>query len=170
MFDVGWSELLLIGVVALGALLVLSLLATAWAAARPTDARLVDPEKRNRDIMGATNPANAEPGTIRKELAESIEANINGEDITNKRADALVTKGIGFVPQNYALFRHMSVFENVAFGLRVRPKAMTVAVILAGLLPIMWSTAAGADAMLRRLRMSTADERISRNRPPTPEW
>ena len=30
--------------------------------------------------------------------------------------------------------------------------------------------AAGADAMLRRLRMSTADERISRNRPPTPEW
>ena len=36
---------------ALGALLVLSLLATAWVAARPTDARLVDPEKRNRDIM-----------------------------------------------------------------------------------------------------------------------
>ena len=31
--------------------------------------------QRNRDIMGATNPANAEPGTIRKELAESIEAN-----------------------------------------------------------------------------------------------
>ena len=30
--------------------------------------------QRNRDIMGATNPANAEPGTIRKELAESIEA------------------------------------------------------------------------------------------------
>jgi nucleoside-diphosphate kinase len=30
---------------------------------------------RNRDVMGATNPANAEPGTIRKEFAESIEAN-----------------------------------------------------------------------------------------------
>jgi sulfate transport system ATP-binding protein len=30
---------------------------------------------------------------------------------------------IGFVFQHYALFRHMSVFENVAFGLRVRPKA-----------------------------------------------
>ena len=35
----------------------------------------------NRDIMGATNPANAEPGTIRKELAESIEANsVHGSD------------------------------------------------------------------------------------------
>ena len=34
-----------------------------------------------RDIMGATNPANAEPGTIRKELAESIEANtVHGSD------------------------------------------------------------------------------------------
>ncbi|HWD58355.1 MAG TPA: nucleoside-diphosphate kinase [Stellaceae bacterium] len=30
---------------------------------------------RNRDIMGATNPANAAPGTIRKDFAESIEAN-----------------------------------------------------------------------------------------------
>jgi nucleoside-diphosphate kinase len=28
-----------------------------------------------RDVMGATNPANAAPGTIRKEFAESIEAN-----------------------------------------------------------------------------------------------
>jgi nucleoside-diphosphate kinase len=34
-----------------------------------------------RDIMGATNPANAEPGTIRKEFAESIEANsVHGSD------------------------------------------------------------------------------------------
>src|SRR3978361_22280 len=37
--------------------------------------------QRNRDIMGATTPANAEPGTIRKELAESIEANtVHGSD------------------------------------------------------------------------------------------
>jgi len=40
-----------------------------------------DAVKRNRDVMGATNPANAEPGTIRKELAESIEANsVHGSD------------------------------------------------------------------------------------------
>lgn len=35
----------------------------------------------NRKVMGATNPANAEPGTIRKEFAESIEANsVHGSD------------------------------------------------------------------------------------------
>jgi nucleoside-diphosphate kinase len=35
----------------------------------------------NREIMGATNPANAAPGTIRKEFAESIEANsVHGSD------------------------------------------------------------------------------------------
>jgi len=40
-----------------------------------------DAVKRNRDIMGATNPENAEAGTIRKELAESIEANsVHGSD------------------------------------------------------------------------------------------
>ena len=36
---------------------------------------------RNREIMGATNPAQAAPGTIRKEFAESIEANsVHGSD------------------------------------------------------------------------------------------
>ena len=40
-----------------------------------------DAVKRNRDIMGATNPADAAAGTIRKELAESIEANsVHGSD------------------------------------------------------------------------------------------
>ena len=35
----------------------------------------------NRDIMGATNPANAAPGTIRKEFAENIERNsVHGSD------------------------------------------------------------------------------------------
>jgi nucleoside-diphosphate kinase len=35
----------------------------------------------NRKIMGATNPANAEPGTVRKDFAESIEANsVHGSD------------------------------------------------------------------------------------------
>ncbi len=34
-----------------------------------------------REVMGATNPANANPGTIRKEFAESIEANsVHGSD------------------------------------------------------------------------------------------
>ena len=37
--------------------------------------------QKNRDIMGATNPANAAAGTIRKDFAESIEANsVHGSD------------------------------------------------------------------------------------------
>ena len=40
-----------------------------------------------------------------------------GEDVTDLAANA---RDIGFVFQNYALFPHLSVFENVAYGLRVR--------------------------------------------------
>ena len=37
--------------------------------------------KLNRDVMGATNPVEADTGTIRKEFAESIEANsVHGSD------------------------------------------------------------------------------------------
>ena len=43
-----------------------------------------------------------------------------GEDVTQIPASE---RKAGFAFQHYALFRHMSVFENIAFGLRVRPKA-----------------------------------------------
>ena len=42
---------------------------------------------RNREIMGATNPADAAEGTIRKALAESIEANsVHGSDSAENAA------------------------------------------------------------------------------------
>ena len=44
----------------------------------------------------------------------------NGEDATQRHVRE---RGVGFVFQHYALFQHMTVFENVAFGLRVRPRA-----------------------------------------------
>lgn len=43
----------------------------------------------------------------------------HGEDVT---ADPIDQRRVGFVFQHYALFRNMSVFENIAFGLRVRPR------------------------------------------------
>lgn len=43
----------------------------------------------------------------------------HGEDVTDVPAGR---RRVGFVFQHYALFRHMSVFENIAFGLKVRPR------------------------------------------------
>jgi sulfate/thiosulfate transport system ATP-binding protein len=43
----------------------------------------------------------------------------HGEDATARHVR---DRRVGFVFQHYALFRHMTVFENVAFGLRVRPR------------------------------------------------
>ncbi|MEN6458049.1 MAG: sulfate/molybdate ABC transporter ATP-binding protein [Thermoguttaceae bacterium] len=42
------------------------------------------------------------------------------EDVARRRVGS---RQVGFVFQHYALFRHMTVFDNVAFGLKVRPKA-----------------------------------------------
>ena len=49
-----------------------------------------DAVQRNRDIMGATNPANAAPGTIRRDFAESIEANsVHGSDSAENAAQEI---------------------------------------------------------------------------------
>jgi len=47
---------------------------------------------------------------------------IDGRDVTHVLPNR---RGIGFVFQNYALFPHLSVFENVAYGLRVQRKSGT---------------------------------------------
>ena len=45
---------------------------------------------RNREIMGATNPADADAGTIRKDFAESIEANsVHGSDAPETAAEEI---------------------------------------------------------------------------------
>jgi sulfate transport system ATP-binding protein len=61
-----------------------------------------------RIIAGLENP---DTGTI----------SLFGEDSTWKQTK---DRGVGFVFQHYALFKHMSVFENVAFGLKIRPRKL----------------------------------------------
>src|SRR5690242_1590332 len=53
------------------------------------------------------------------ETADAGSVFFDGSDATRRRAR---DRHVGFVFQHYALFRHMTVFENVAFGLRVRPR------------------------------------------------
>lgn len=53
------------------------------------------------------------------ETPDSGSIHFYGEDATARQVRE---RKVGFVFQHYALFRHMTVFENVAFGLRVRPK------------------------------------------------
>lgn len=53
------------------------------------------------------------------EYADSGAVSFDGEDISDRSARE---RRVGFVFQHYALFRHMTVFDNVAFGLRVRPR------------------------------------------------
>jgi sulfate transport system ATP-binding protein len=55
------------------------------------------------------------------EVPDSGTVHFHGEDAT--QADVR-DRRVGFVFQHYALFGHMTIFENVAFGLRVRPRAV----------------------------------------------
>src|SRR5690554_1640539 len=54
------------------------------------------------------------------EQADSGSVLFGGEDTTNI---GVRKRQVGFVFQHYALFKHMTVFENVAFGMRVKPRA-----------------------------------------------
>ncbi len=53
------------------------------------------------------------------EFADSGNVRFDGKDIGDRTARE---RRVGFVFQHYALFRHMTVFENIAFGLKVRPR------------------------------------------------
>ncbi|MGH7598025.1 MAG: sulfate/molybdate ABC transporter ATP-binding protein [bacterium] len=55
------------------------------------------------------------------EFADGGAIRFDGVEATNQ---SVRSRQVGFVFQHYALFRHMNVFENVAFGLRVRPRKM----------------------------------------------
>ena len=54
------------------------------------------------------------------EFADSGQVLLDGQDVTSK---SVQERHIGFMFQHYALFRHMNVFDNVAFGLSVLPRS-----------------------------------------------
>jgi sulfate transport system ATP-binding protein len=77
------------------------------------------------ELMALLGPSGSGKTTLLRiiaglELPDSGSVRLHDEDATRSTAR---DRQVGFVFQHYALFRHMTVFENIAFGLRVRPKA-----------------------------------------------
>ena len=73
-------------------------------------------------LVGLLGPSGSGKTTILRMLAgldtpDSGDILINGQRVNDK---APGERGIGFVFQNYALFRHMTVFDNIAFGLTLQ--------------------------------------------------
>src|SRR5207247_2018526 len=78
------------------------------------------------EFFGLLGPSGCGKTTMLRMIAglekpDSGTIDLAGRDITNLLPEA---RGFGMVFQNYALFPHLNVFENVAFGLRAhhRPK------------------------------------------------
>jgi sulfate transport system ATP-binding protein len=79
------------------------------------------------DLLALLGPSGSGKTTLLRiiaglEVADSGSVRLQGEDITQQSARE---RNVGFVFQHYALFRHMTVADNVGYGLRVRrvPKA-----------------------------------------------
>jgi len=78
------------------------------------------------ELLALLGPSGSGKTTLLRVIA-GLEApdvgtvHFDGEEATDRSA---TDRRVGFVFQHYALFRHMTVFENVAFGLRVRPRSL----------------------------------------------
>jgi sulfate/thiosulfate transport system ATP-binding protein len=82
-------------------------------------------EVRAGELVALLGPSGCGKTTLLRivaglETADEGSVLFDGQDVAARKAGE---RRVGFVFQHYALFRHMSVFENVAFGLRVRPRS-----------------------------------------------
>ena len=85
----------------------------------------VDLEIESGELVALLGPSGSGKTTLLRIVAglewpEGGQVFFNGEDASER---SVRQRQVGFVFQHYALFRHLSVFENVAFGLRVRRRS-----------------------------------------------
>ena len=81
---------------------------------------------QENELVGIIGPNGAGKSTLLKALFGLVkirkgEVVLKGEAITHERADSLVTKGIGFVPQSNNVFPSLTIQENLEMGVYQRP-------------------------------------------------
>jgi branched-chain amino acid transport system ATP-binding protein len=79
------------------------------------------------ELIGIIGPNGAGKSTLLKALFGLVSiregsVTLQGEDITNLKANKLVQAGVGFVPQTNNVFPSLSIEENLQMGLYLRPK------------------------------------------------
>ncbi|GAA0979112.1 High-affinity branched-chain amino acid transport ATP-binding protein LivF [Nocardioides aquaticus] len=82
------------------------------------------------ELVGIIGPNGAGKSTFLKALFGLVKIHtgtvtLRGDDVTNQRADTLVTKGIGFVPQSNNVFPSLTIAENLQMGCYQAPKKFT---------------------------------------------
>jgi branched-chain amino acid transport system ATP-binding protein len=80
------------------------------------------------ELVGIIGPNGAGKSTLLKSLFGLVKVHsgavtLGGEDITGMRADELVARGVGFVPQTNNVFPSLTVEENMRMGVYLRPRA-----------------------------------------------
>lgn len=77
------------------------------------------------ELLALLGPSGSGKTTLLKIIA-GLEVPSQGQILINQKNVTKLSpkdRDVGFVFQHYALFKHMTVFENIAFGLRVKPKS-----------------------------------------------
>jgi branched-chain amino acid transport system ATP-binding protein len=82
------------------------------------------------ELVGIIGPNGAGKSTLLKSLFGLVKVRdgivrLNGEDVTNQRADQLVRAGIGFVPQTNNVFPSLTIEENLQMGAYQRPESFS---------------------------------------------
>lgn len=83
----------------------------------------------NGELIGIIGPNGAGKSTLLKAIFGLVKVregsiSLYGDDITNLKANKLVAKGVGFVPQNNNVFPTLTIRENLEMGLFQKPKEL----------------------------------------------
>ena len=84
---------------------------------------------RQGELIGIIGPNGAGKSTLLKAIFGLVRVRegairLNGEEITNLKANKLVAKGVGFVPQTNNVFPSLTIQENLEMGMFQKPKGV----------------------------------------------